>query len=108
MHIALEYFTDNLDNGHAYNVGDEYPRQGYEPSEKRIQQLASSDNVRHRPVIGILSKDDEKAITEAQEAAETVATVAAEETAENNVDNIPDNDFGDIDEKPKKRRKREE
>lgn len=104
MYIALGYFTDNLDNGHAYNVGDEYPRQGYEPSEERIQQLASSDNVRRRPVIGVLDKDDEKAITEAQEAAETVADVAAEETAEN----VSDNDFKDIDEKPRKRKKREE
>lgn len=103
MYKAIEYFTDNQDNGYAYNVGDEYPRQGYEPTEERIQELLSSKNKRHRPVIAINDKG-EKTITEDQETAETVADVVAEETAEN----VPENDFEDIDEKPRKRKKREE
>lgn len=72
-YTAIEYFTDNYDNGYAYNVGDVYPRQGYEPSESRINALSSGNNVRKRPVI--------KADEEVQEMAEAVAEVAAEETA---------------------------
>ena len=36
---VLEYFTDLQDGEHAYNVGDEYPRKGYSPSDKRIEEL---------------------------------------------------------------------
>lgn len=60
MYIAIEYFTDNQDNSHAYNVGDEYPREGYSPTAERINELASSKNIRKRPVIGKLSKKGRK------------------------------------------------
>ena len=78
---VLEYFTDLQDGEHAYNVGDEYPRKGYSPSDKRIEELSTDKNVRHRPVIAVN---------------EPVAIVADEKTAE-----VQEN-------KPKKRKKREE
>lgn len=103
IYKAIEYFTDLQDNGYAYNVGDVYPRKGYKPSEERIQELTTTNNKRH--MVFIVPFDDaEKTTTEDHETAETVAEAATEETAEN----VPDNDIGDIDEKPRKRKKREE
>ena len=101
MYKVIEYFTDLQDNGYAYNVGDEYPRQGYKPSEGRIQELLTTNNKRHMVFIKPIDNGNS---AEDQETAETVAEAAAEETAEN----VPDNDIGDIDEKPRKRKKREE
>lgn len=101
---VLEYFTDNQDNSFAYNVGDTYPRKGYTPSPERVEELSSDKNLRKRPVI-------------AEETAEAVAEVAAEETAEEDPVDVPDTNVGDIEndseaenaeEKPKKRKKREE
>lgn len=66
MYIAIEFFTDNQDNNYPYNVGDEYPRQGYTPTAERINELAGHQNVRGRPVIGKLSKKDEKKIKDTQ------------------------------------------
>ena len=82
---VLEYFTDLQDNDYEYNVGDVYPHEGYTPTDKRINDLVSDNNVRKHPII--------KAIPEKTESAEIVETSAVEETAE---------------EKPKKRRKRED
>ena len=89
MYKAIEYFTDNLDNGFAYNVGDVYPREGYTPTEERIQELATADNVRRRPVIV------------AVEEAEPVAEVT-EETAEEPEEEAPE------EVKPKRKRKKAE
>ena len=48
---AKEHFIDLQDNNYSYNVGDIFPRSGYDVSEERIEELASSDNLRGRPVI---------------------------------------------------------
>ena len=39
-------FADLQDNGHIYNVGDEYPRAGVTVSEERLEELASNRNRR--------------------------------------------------------------
>ena len=51
---AKEHFTDMQDNNYSYNVGDIYPRSGYDVSKERIAELAGSDNLRGRPVIEII------------------------------------------------------
>ena len=51
---AKEHFIDLQDNNHSYNVGDIYPRSGYDVSEERIAELASSDNLRGRAVIELI------------------------------------------------------
>ena len=88
MYQAIEYFTDNLDNGYTYNVGDVYPREGYTPTEERIQELASDLNVRRRPVTAEITNQE----------VETVAEVAAEDIPEE----APE------EEKPKRKRKKAE
>ena len=84
MYKAVEYFTDLQDNGYAYNEGDIYPHEGYEPSEQRINELASSDNKRGKPVI-----EEVKAASKMLEVPTTDGTSTADE-----------------DEKPKKGNKR--
>lgn len=51
MYKAIEFFTDAQDNDYAYNVGDVYPRQGLSVSDKRLAELASDANKRHKPMI---------------------------------------------------------
>ena len=59
MYKVVQFFHDLQDytttkNGtvyHAYNVGDTYPRRGYEPSEGRIKELSGKDNIRGVPLI---------------------------------------------------------
>ena len=51
---AKEHFIDLQDNNHSYNVGDIYPRSGYDVSKERIAELAGSDNLRGRAVIEII------------------------------------------------------
>lgn len=48
---VISYFTDLRDYDHAYNVGDEFPRQGVTVDEKRLDELSSSRNKQHRPLI---------------------------------------------------------
>lgn len=51
---AKEHFTDLQDSNYSYNVGDIFPRSGYDVPEGRIEELASSDNLRGRPVIELI------------------------------------------------------
>lgn len=53
MFKVIKYFTDLKDNGHAYNVGDTYPREGLEPSEERCTELAGSNNKLGCPLIAV-------------------------------------------------------
>jgi hypothetical protein len=51
MYKVIEVFTDLQDNNYRYNVGDEYPRTGYKPSTKRIDELSGAYNKRGKPLI---------------------------------------------------------
>ena len=51
MYKVIHYFTDLQDDNHEYNVGDTFPRIGLEVSDKRIQELAGSDNKQYKPLI---------------------------------------------------------
>lgn len=51
MYRAIEHFVDLQDERTEYNPGDVYPREGSIISEERLNELASADNKRHRPVI---------------------------------------------------------
>ena len=48
---VIKSFTDLQDDGYAYNVGDTFPREGTEVSDKRIAQLASAANRQGVPLI---------------------------------------------------------
>lgn len=51
MYKVIHYFTDLQDDNHEYNVGDTFPRIGLEVGDKRIQELAGSDNKQYKPLI---------------------------------------------------------
>ena len=51
MYRVIEVFTDLQDSSYRYNVGDEYPRTGYKPSTKRIDELSGANNKRGKSLI---------------------------------------------------------
>lgn len=51
MYKVIKLFTDLQDNGHKYEVGDEYPRLGLKPSLARITELSGSNNRQKTPLI---------------------------------------------------------
>lgn len=48
---VIKLFTDLEDDGFRYRAGDIYPRAGYEPSEKRIDELSGWNNKQGMPLI---------------------------------------------------------
>lgn len=51
MYKVIKEFTDMFDDGHKYNVGDEFPRKGLKVNEGRIAKLASDANRQKTPLI---------------------------------------------------------
>ena len=50
MYKVTKCFTD-LTDGHKYDIGDIFPREGVEVSDARIAKLASSANRQKMPLI---------------------------------------------------------
>ena len=61
---VIKYFTDLQDNNRPYNVGETYPRDGYEPSLERVAELSGNDNKQGTPLI--------KAVVERKKSAEKI------------------------------------
>lgn len=59
MYKVIEVFTDLQDNNYRYNVGDEYPRTGYKPSTKRIDELSGANNKRCKSLIKAVQESTE-------------------------------------------------
>jgi hypothetical protein len=59
MYKVIEVFTDLQDSNYHYNVGDEYPRTGYKPSTKRIDELSGTNNKRGKPLIKAVQESAE-------------------------------------------------
>jgi hypothetical protein len=97
MYRVIKYFTDLQDNNHAYQVGDIFPHEGKEVTEKRLLELSTSANRRGMPLI-------EK--VEETEVAKEVEEVEKTEPVEDFM-NPPEEPIEEEDnEKPKKRRGR--
>lgn len=69
-YTVIRHFTDLQDHGYKYAEGDIYPREGYTPSEERIEMLSTPNNRQKTVLI--------KAV--AAESREIVETSAVEET----------------------------
>lgn len=50
-YTVIKHFTDLQDGKYKYSDGDEYPREGYSPSEERIAELAGNKNRQKTPLI---------------------------------------------------------
>ena len=96
MYRVIKFFTDMQDNNHAYNVGDEFPHDGMEVTEKRLLELSTSANRRGMPLI-----------EQVNEAGEPVQIEAETEEPIDDFMNPPEEPIEEEDtEKPKKRRGR--
>lgn len=51
MYKAIVLFNDSQDKGYRYKPGDVFPREGLKVSDGRMASLASSNNLRGKPVI---------------------------------------------------------
>ena len=56
MYKVIKYFTDLLDNGYPYSVGDTYPRQGMTANKERIAELAGCNNKQGQPLIELVKE----------------------------------------------------
>ncbi len=100
MYKVIKYFTDLQDNNHAYQVGDVFPHEGKEVTEKRLIELSTSANRRGMPLI--------EKVEEAEEVEEVAQTEEVEQTEPvEDFMNPPEEPIEEEDnEKPKKRRGR--
>lgn len=74
---VVKHFTDLQDHGYKYAEGDTYPREGYEPSDERIEMLSTASNRQKTVLIEAVHE-----VIPETESAETVEESAVEETAE--------------------------
>lgn len=51
LYKVITRFKDADDDNYLYEVGDLYPREGYYPTDKRIDELSTANN--RRNVVGI-------------------------------------------------------
>lgn len=65
MNKVIYKFKDLEDNGYIYEVGDTYPREGYEPTLKRIRELSGKKNKIGQPLIeAVVEETTEEIMTE--------------------------------------------
>lgn len=60
MYTVIRKFADKLDNGHIYNAGDVYPREGLSVGKNRIEELSTNVNRCGVPLIKKLLKSPEE------------------------------------------------
>lgn len=90
MYKVTHFFHDLQDytttkNGtvyHAYDVGDTYPRRGYEPSEERIKELSGKDNIRGVTLIELVEEQEKPEKSNKRKAKAEEAADAPEKKAE--------------------------
>lgn len=59
MYVVIKPFGDLQDDGHIYEVGDAYPRDGLKPKKSRIAELVGAENKRKMPLIKEVAEDGE-------------------------------------------------
>lgn len=75
-------FKDLEDNNHIYKKGDIYPREGLEPTKKRIKELTSEKNKIGEILIKKVEIEETENTEEVVEETENVETENAEEVKE--------------------------
>lgn len=59
MYRVIKAFRDARDEGHLYEIGDVYPREGYTSSARRTSALAGEKNKLGTPVIEKIAVEEE-------------------------------------------------
>lgn len=62
MFRVIEYFEDLQDNSRPYNVGDVFPYDNREISEKRLTELSTAQNRRKIPLIKEVEQTSETVV----------------------------------------------
>lgn len=57
-YVVIKDFKDLQDRQHIYRVGDTYPRKGYKPSKKRIEELLGNENRIGEPLIAEVDEEE--------------------------------------------------
>lgn len=129
MYKVLRRFEDLQDNRHLYQPGDQFPRAGLKVSEDRLEELRTSKNRRHVPLIkfeedpqsevkstkSVEPEVDEEIIEKIEEAAETSTEAPVEKAAEpEHVENATETSLKELEQaeviesKPKRKRAKKE
>ncbi|ACJ33045.1 hypothetical protein [Anoxybacillus flavithermus] len=58
-YVVVKSFKDLQDGQRIYRVGDEYPRKGYKPTKKRVEELSTNKNLHGEPLIAEVKEGDE-------------------------------------------------
>lgn len=87
VYKVIKEFMDLKDGNHIYKAGDIYPRDGSEPTEERIAELASGKNRQKQSLIGKVEepepqKEAEEPAAEAKTAKSKKATATKGKKAE--------------------------
>lgn len=64
MYKVVYQFKDLKDKDHIYNVGDEYPREGAQPTIARIKELSGDTNKIGKPLIVEVPQEETEPKTE--------------------------------------------
>ena len=99
MYRVIKFFTDLQDNNHAYKVGDIFPHEGMEVSEKRLLELSTDANRRCMPLI-------EKVEVEPVESEPVEGFMNPPEDADETPEVEPVEDSEDKEDAPKPKKKR--
>lgn len=78
---VIRFFTDLRDYDHAYNVGDEFPRQGVTVSAERLAELSGSNNKQGVPLIKAVEDPDNQNTEEEKSQNTTAQDGVSESTA---------------------------
>lgn len=78
---VIEAFVDLQDGKHVYHTGDNFPRDGYDVSLSRLNQLASADNALGKALIKLVAETKaevkDEAIVESEDKTEDKLTKEA-------------------------------
>ena len=92
MYTVLSEFADLQDGNHIYHVGDVYPREGYTPTDERVDELSTGKNLLHKPLIQLVVVQDPETVVE-----EVVETSETEEQPKEVAEEV-------VEEQPKRKR----
>lgn len=67
---VIRAFFDVQDGEYGYHVGDVFPREGYAPSQERLDSLLSANNAGHQPFIVEVDENVEEVNEEVTEVPE--------------------------------------
>lgn len=60
MYQVVSKFKEQKHDGHVYEVGDIYPKEGAKATKARLEELSTTKNKYNKPFIEEVEKDDKE------------------------------------------------